>query len=169
MTLAELNSLPEAAARDALTACCGARPWVELMLASRPWRDRDALLASADRCWAQLSSAQVAEAVAHHPRLGEAKAAAGLSARASRWSAGEQSGASAADDAARAALAQGNRDYEARFGHTFILCASGRSASEMLAALRERLGNEPAAEAAITAAELHKITRLRLTKLLGDA
>lgn len=169
MTLEALNALPEAAARDALTACCGARPWVDAMLASRPWRDRAALLSAADRCWAQLSSAQVAEAVAHHPRLGEAKAAAQLSTRASQWSAGEQSGTSTADDAVRAALAAGNRDYEARFGHTFILCASGRSAAEMLAALRERLGNEPAAEAAITAAELHKITRLRLGKLLDDA
>ena len=134
-----LDALDEVAARDVLTSCCGARPWVDAMLAARPWRDDATLLACADRCWAALTSTQIAEAVAHHPRLGEAKAAATLSARASEWSAGEQSGASAADDA------------------------------EMLAALRERVKNDPATELRITAAELHKITRLRLDKLLASA
>lgn len=169
MTLAALEALDESAARDALTACCGARPWVDAMLAARPWRDRATLLACADRCWAGLTSAQIAEAVAHHPRLGEAKAAAPLSERASQWSAHEQAGASAADDEARERLAAGNREYEARFGHTFILCANGRSAAEMLAALRDRLANDPAAELRITASELHQITRLRIEKLLADA
>ena len=164
-----LDALDEVAARDVLTSCCGARPWVDAMLAARPWRDDATLLACADRCWAALTSTQIAEAVSHHPRLGEATAAATLSARASEWSAGEQSGASAADEAARAELARGNRDYEARFGHTFIMCASGRSAAELLAALRERVENDPATELRITAAELHKITRLRLDKLLASA
>lgn len=169
MTVAELDRASEAAVRDALVACCGARPWVDLMLAARPWRDEAALLACADRCWSTLTSAQVAEAVAHHPRLGESRAAAELSARASQWSAGEQSGTRTADDDVRAALAAGNRDYEARFGHTFILCATGLSAADMLAALRGRLGNDAATELRITATELHKITRLRLAKLLASA
>ena len=168
MTFAALEALSDNDARQTLTACCGARAWVEGMLAARPWRDRDALLALADRCWAALPPADVAHAVAHHPRLGEARAAAALNALASQWSAGEQSGATAADDPTRRALAAGNAEYEARFGHTFILCASGRSAADMLATLRARLANDAATELRITAAELHRITRLRLERLLAD-
>lgn len=168
MTVAALDALPDDDARETLTACCAARPWVDGMLAARPWRERETLLATADRCWAVLSPGDVAHAIAHHPRLGESLAAAPLSARASEWSAGEQSGTTAADAPARRALAAGNAEYEARFGHTFILCASGRSLSDMLAALHARLANDAATELQITAAELHRITRLRLAKLLAD-
>ncbi len=167
MTVAELDALPESAARAALTACCGAAPWVAAMLASRPWRERAALLAASERAWAALSPGQLAESIERHPRLGEARAVAELDARERRWSAAEQSGAEAAADDARAALARGNAEYERRFGHTFILCASGRDAEDMLAALRARLGNSREAELAITARELEKITTLRLEKLLA--
>ena len=92
-----------------------------------------------------------------------------VSAQASTWSAGEQAGTRDADADTRDALAQGNRDYEARFGHTFILCASGRSAAEMLAALQSRMTNDPATELDVTAHELWRITRLRLEKLLAGA
>jgi 2-oxo-4-hydroxy-4-carboxy-5-ureidoimidazoline decarboxylase len=169
MTVAELDALPEADVRGLLTACCGARAWVAAMLAARPWRDRDALLASAERAWQALAHDQLAEAVAHHPRLGESRATAELSARARGWSAGEQAGAHAADDEVRRALAEGNLEYERRFGHTFILCAGGRGAEDMLAALRARLHNDPQTERAITRAELRKITLSRLDKLLADA
>ena len=169
MSVAELDALSEAEARELLTACCGAPPWVAAMLAARPWHDRAALLAAAERAWATLSSDQLARAVEHHPRLGESRAAAELSARAGQWSAREQAGALAARDAVRSALAQGNLEYERRFGHTFILCAAGRGAEDMLAALRTRLHNDPATELAITATELRKITLSRLDKLLVDA
>lgn len=159
--------MPEDALRASLTACCGATPWVEGMLTSRPWSDADSLLAAADHAWAALSPRQVAEAIAHHPRLGERRAAVALDARASGWSAGEQSGASSADEATRDALAAGNTEYEARFGHVFILCATGLSAEQMLAALRERLTHDAATEQVTTARELHRITRLRLEKLLA--
>ena len=146
MTAAQLDALSESAARDALTACCAAAPWVSAMLAARPWREREALLAVAERAWAALSQGQLIEAIAHHPRLGESHAAAELTAREGRWSEGEQAGASAASDDVRDALARGNADYERRFGHRFILCASGWSAREMLAALRERLGHDDVTE-----------------------
>ena len=139
------------------------------MLAARPWRDRDALLAAAEDAWGALANDQLAEAVAHHPRLGESRAAVSLTARETAWSAAEQSGAHAAADAARDALAQGNAEYEQRFGHTFILYASGRSADDMLAALRTRLHNDAGTELAITAGELRKITLSRLEKLLAGA
>jgi OHCU decarboxylase len=169
LTVTELDALTEAEAGELVTACCGARSWVAAMLAARPWRERDALLAAAERAWDALSNDQLAEAVAHHPRLGESRAAAELSARAGRWSAGEQAGALAAGDAVRRALAQDNLEYERRFGHTFILCAAGRGAEDMLAALRARLQNDPATELAVTAEELRKITLSRLDKLLVDA
>jgi len=167
MNVAALDALPEAAAREALVACCGAAPWVAAMLAARPWRTPERLFAEAERCWQSLTRAQLAEAVAHHPRLGESRAAAALGERASRWSGEEQAGARVATDATRAALARGNADYERRFGHTFILCASGVSADGMLAALAARLANDPATELTITAGELWKMTRLRLERLLA--
>ena len=169
MTVAELDALSEVEARELLTACCGARPWVAAMLAARPWHDREVLRAAAERAWDALPRDQLAEAVAHHPRLGESRAAADLSARAGQWSAREQAGAMAAGDEVRRALAQGNLEYERRFGHTFILCAGGRGAEDMLAALRARLQNDAATELAITATELRKITLSRLDKLLVDA
>ena len=167
MTVAELDALPEAAARDALAACCGATPWVAAILAKRPWRTPASLLAAAAGAWAALTPADLAEAIAHHPRLGESRAKAALGARASGWSAGEQAGALSGADDARAALARANLEYERRFGHTFILCASGKSAEDMLASLHERLANTTDAELAITAEELRKITWLRLEKLLA--
>ncbi len=166
MSVRELDALPADECRTLLTACCGAREWVAGMLASRPWRDRDGLLAAADHAWAVLTAAELADAIAHHPRLGESSTEAPLDERARQWSAGEQSGAVAASNDMRTALARGNAEYERRFGHTFIFCASGRSAEDMLKSLHERLAHDPDIERAITARELHRITRLRLEKLL---
>jgi 2-oxo-4-hydroxy-4-carboxy-5-ureidoimidazoline decarboxylase len=164
----DLDSAPPEQARELLTACCGASPWVETMLAARPFASRERLLQAADRAWGALTAEQLAQAIARHPRLGESRARAALSAREQAWSAGEQSGVGD-DDAARAALAAGNEAYERRFGHTFILCATGIGTREMLAALQQRLGNDDTTERTVTARELHKITRLRLEKLLADA
>ncbi len=170
MSVRELDALPADEARALLTACCGASAWVTGMLAARPWRNRDGLRAAADRAWAALTPAQLSEAIAHHPRLGESSADVPLDERARRWSAGEQRGAVAASDDTRAALARGNADYERRFGHRFIFCASGQSASDMLQALHERLAHDADTERAITARELHGITRLRLEKMMaGDS
>jgi 2-oxo-4-hydroxy-4-carboxy-5-ureidoimidazoline decarboxylase len=167
VTVSELDRAPEAEARELLLACCGALPWVEAMLAARPFGTREQLLARADRAWDALAPGQRAEAISRHPRLGSSQARVALGARERSWSAGEQAGAG--DDVSRAALARGNEEYERRFGHTFILCATGLGAGDMLRALRERLTNDPDTERAITARELHRITRLRLEKLLTEA
>jgi 2-oxo-4-hydroxy-4-carboxy-5-ureidoimidazoline decarboxylase len=167
MTVRELDTAPAEQARELLTACCGASPWVDAMLAARPFGDRERLFDAADRSWAGLSDAQLHDAIGRHPRLGASRAKAALSAREQAWSAGEQSGAALADDSARAALAVANDAYELRFGHTFILCATGLGPGDMLASLRQRLANDDQTERAITARELHKITRLRLEKLLA--
>ncbi len=136
-------------------------------MAGRPYADRTALHAAAERCWGALSPAGWREAFAHHPRIGEAAGPRGSATAA--WAGAEQAGATGADAATLAALAEGNRAYEARFGHVFLVCATGRGAAEMLALLRARLANEPAAELRVAAAEQAKITRLRLEKLLEEA
>jgi len=168
VTVGELDAASREQARELLMACCGAAPWVDAMLATRPFGDRARLLAAADRAWGAMTDAELADAIARHPRLGESRAKAALSERERAWSAGEQSGVGAADADARSALATGNEDYERRFGHTFILCATGLGSADMLAALRQRLANDATTERAITAHELHKITRLRLEKLVGE-
>jgi len=161
-----LNALDDAAAATALTRACGARRWVERMLARRPFASTPELYARADEEWRALDSADHLEAFGHHPRIGEDLAelrrrfqnTASLSSR-------EQAGVAGADEHTLELLRDENAAYFQRFGFIFIICASGKSAGEMLAALRTRRGNERAAELAIAAAEHAKITRLRLEGL----
>lgn len=149
-----------------LARCCGASRWVEGMLARRPFGSDDALLAAADAVWAEASRDDVLEALSHHPRIG-----ASLDelrekfASTATWSAGEQAGAAAASEDTLAALRDGNVRYEARFGHIFVVCATGRTAAEMLALLEARMPNDPEVEIRVAAAEQGKITRIRLAKL----
>ncbi|MBI3298463.1 MAG: 2-oxo-4-hydroxy-4-carboxy-5-ureidoimidazoline decarboxylase [Elusimicrobia bacterium] len=159
MDLAALNALPADAARAELTRCCGAARWVEGMVKSRPYADKAALHRSAEEQWRALGREDILEAFAHHPRIG-ASAAAG-------WAKGEQAGVSGAAQETLQAIADGNREYERRFGHIYLVCATGKAAPELLAILERRLKNEPDAELAEAAAEQAKITALRLEKLLS--
>jgi 2-oxo-4-hydroxy-4-carboxy-5-ureidoimidazoline decarboxylase len=167
MTLEALNALTDQAARDALTACCGTPHWVAHMLSARPFASREAFLREADDAWRELTLDDLGAAIANHPRIGETPGATPGSAVSAGWSRSEQSGALEATDAVRAALAHLNVDYELRFGHRFILCATGKNASEMLSALRTRLTNDSLTEFTNTARELRAITTLRLHKLLA--
>ena len=166
MTLDQLNRLDEAAARAALERCCGARRWVERVCAARPWHDGAALVAAAERAFEGLERADWLEAFAHHPRIGDVASLRAKYASTAAWAGEEQRGAAAAGESTLAALAEGNRAYEERFGYIFIVCATGKSADEMLALLRARLPNPPEREIRIAAEEQMKITRLRLAKLL---
>lgn len=166
MTLAELDHGPEAAVSAALERCCGAGAWVRAMLARRPFADRAAVHAAADAAFALLSRADLLEAFAHHPRIGDVQGLREKFASTAQWASGEQSGAALADETTLARLAAGNAEYEARHGHLFIVCATGLSAGEMLARLQARLMNEPELELRNAAAEQLKITHLRLDKLL---
>ncbi|HVT39468.1 MAG TPA: 2-oxo-4-hydroxy-4-carboxy-5-ureidoimidazoline decarboxylase [Gemmatimonadaceae bacterium] len=166
MTLEALNALSDHAARDALTACCGTPRWVAHMLDARPFASREAFFREADDAWRQLTLDDMGTAIANHPRIGETPGATPRSAVSAGWSKSEQSGALEATDAVRAAFAQLNVEYELRFGHRFILCALGKSAAEMLSALRTRLTNDSLMEFENTARELRAITTLRLHKLL---
>lgn len=167
--LARLNALPADQAEREMLTCCGARAWARRMAEARPFADEAALFETADAVWWGLTEADWLEAFRSHPKIGEKKAEAGQTGRERAWSAGEQSGMDAAADATRTALADGNRAYEARFGHIYIVCATGRTADEMLSILRARLDNDAATELRVAAEEQRKITRIRLEKLLAQA
>ena len=161
-----LNSLNGEAARMAFANCCGATPWVQGMLDALPFFSLLQLFQKADHLFASLAREDWLEAFRHHPRIGETKAAKAQSAQAQSWSSREQSGVQRVAANTLAALAEGNRAYESRFGHIFLVCATGRTSDELLALLRTRLHNAPEKELSIAAAEQQKITRLRLEKLL---
>ncbi len=158
MTLAGLNALSDEAAVAAFLRCCGSIRWARLMTTARPFASFDRMSVSADAVWASLSAADWLEAFRSHPRIGEAGGG--------RWSSEEQAAASSATLAVRERLAAANREYEARFGYIFIVCAAGRRADEILMRLEDRLTNAAAAELPVAAEEQRRITRLRLAKLL---
>lgn len=163
--LEQLNALPPEEAEAALLSCCGSSEWARRMAASRPFESATGLTEAADRIWRGLSKADWLEAFAAHPKIGSSAAVGHGKARG--WSREEQRGTQGALPETLASLAEANRDYEARFGHIFIVCASGRSADEMLVLARQRLGNDPETELSLAADEQRKITRLRLEKLLA--
>jgi 2-oxo-4-hydroxy-4-carboxy-5-ureidoimidazoline decarboxylase len=155
VSLTEFNAAAEAEAEAALLACCRSRAFAQVVAAGRPYARADALISAIEAAFATLTWTDVLEATAGHPRIGE---------RASGQSATEQSGVT---DDSRARLAAGNVEYEERFGHVFLICATGLSGEEMLASLRGRLRNDPCAERAVATRELLKITVLRARKLAG--
>jgi len=158
MTVVELNRLPDARAEGELMRCCASHRWAHLMAAERPFANVAVMAAVAQRLWWSLAAADWLEAFAAHPRIGERAT--------TTWSAQEQARAMETGDASRTRLVAGNRAYEERFGYTFIVCATDKLASEILAILEQRLHNEPADELQIAADEQRKITELRLRKLI---
>ena len=166
--VAAFDALPDYDAALLLESCCGSHAWVRAMLERRPFRALVRVFAEADAIWWSLSPEDWREAFDHHPRIGEQSAAAPQAAIARAWSADEQCGAATSSDATRQALAEENRKYERRFGHIYLVCATGKSAEEMLDLLRARLSNAPATELRVAALEQAKITRLRLEKLFGS-
>ncbi len=167
MTLEKLNDLKKPALAEALQKCCGSSAWVEKMLAGFPIADAETLMAEAKTKWYELSEIDWREAFAHHPKIGDVASLKEKFASTRQWAEGEQGAVKAASPATLEALAVGNAEYEQKFGYIFIVCATGKSAGEMLALLRARLPNAAAAEILIAAGEQEKITRLRLGKLLA--
>ena len=161
-----LNALLAHEAEAELHACCGSRAWAAEMAARRPFGGLGAVLEAADAVWRGLGREDWLEAFRAHPRIGEKRAEAPQAASARRWSEKEQAGVASASAETALALAEGNRAYDARFGHIYIVCATGRSADEMLALLRARLDNDAATELGVAAEEQRKITRIRLEKML---
>jgi OHCU decarboxylase len=160
MTLKELNSLPRYRAEGELIKCCGSNAWARTMARRRPYIRFDRLLKAAAEVWWRLDPADWMEAFRAHPQIGRP------SPQFHVWAAHEQAGMSRAGIAVASALEEGNREYLRKFGFIFIVCATGKSADEMLAILRSRLMNRPDEELHIAAEEQNKITCLRLEKLL---
>lgn len=158
--IAVLNSAAEERVRTDLAACCSAPEWVVAMVDGRPYADEDGLLVASDAAVAKLTDAGLAAALAAHPRIGDRPAG--------EWSRQEQAGVGSAGADVRAELAAANAAYERRFGQVYLVCATGRSAEELLGICRSRLANDPAAERAVVLAELAKINRIRLGKLLAS-
>lgn len=160
VTLGSFNAAPAPDAERDVLACCASTALAKAVAGGRPYPDAAALLAAVDAAFATLTWDDIAESMDGHPRIGDRTARGGMSAA-------EQSGAAAATDEVRQGLADGNLAYEQRFGHIFLICASGLSGQEMLAQLRARLEHSQDDERDVVRAELLKITRLRITKLLN--
>ncbi len=166
-TLSLWNTASPATALAAMIACCGARRWATAMIAMRPMRSIAELSAAADEVWSRMEEADWLEAFECHPRIGGQRSAH-ASPQSSVWSTQEQASASASSAAVRAELAEANAEYEKRFGFSFIVCASGRSAEEIFEILKQRLPADRASELFEAAEQQRQITQLRLGKwLLG--
>jgi 2-oxo-4-hydroxy-4-carboxy-5-ureidoimidazoline decarboxylase len=162
--LAALNQLSSADTRRALLAVCASTRWADAVTAARPYRQTEDLLAAAHSALRALDDRDVDEALARHPRIGE-RVGGG---RHGRTSTREQAAVSLADQQTLDALAEGNRAYEERFGHIYLVFASGRSAEELLAVLHRRLDNDAETERRVVRDELAKINRLRLERLVDE-
>jgi OHCU decarboxylase len=170
--LERLNALPTNLAQGELLACCGAPRWAREMEARRPFGDSTELLAAAEDIWRSLDRNDWLEAFASHPQIGKRKAEKQIDSAAGKrlsnsWSAEEQSGVQQDSAEVAAKLAEGNRAYRQRFGYIYIVCATGKTAPEMLAILERRLQNDASAELLIAAEEQRRIVLLRLEKLLA--
>lgn len=166
MTLSDLNHLPSNARAEALGTCCGATAWVAALNQQFPFDSTATLYEAAERIWDNLGEADWREAFTHHPKIGDVNALKEKFASTATWAAGEQGAVKQASQETLEALAAGNEAYERKFGYIFIVCATGKSAEEMLALLQARLPNEPSQEIHVARSEQAKITRLRLEKLL---
>jgi len=173
--LTRFNQLPAPAALRALLDCCSASTWAEQMTAGRPYASAEDAIRRSGTIVAALTVTDLARALAGHPRIGErpdlpgpAEAGDGTS-RVVGWSRREQSGVDAGDTTTKRALAEANLEYEQRFGHIYLVCAAGRTGTELLALLRGRLRNEPEDEWQVVRTELQKINAVRLRRLLAGA
>ncbi|GAB4585481.1 2-oxo-4-hydroxy-4-carboxy-5-ureidoimidazoline decarboxylase [Nocardia sp. IFM 10818] len=162
VTIEEFNAMASDRLRPTLADCCDAPEWIDGLLAARPFADFGSLIATADRLAGAITPTGVDQALSAHPRIGEKRAGAD---RGAAWSREEQSGV-AADVETAAALHSANRLYEKRFGRVFLICATGLSSEEILAAVRARLDNDPDTEDKVVAEELRKIAVLRLRKVI---
>jgi len=156
--LDDFNAAPAAELRGRLRTCCTAGAWIEAILGGRPYSGETALEKASDIATALLGAAGLDQALAGHPRIGERPS--------SEWSRKEQSGMDGAGDEIKAAIAAANAAYERRFGRVYLVCAAGRGPGELLALCQARLGNSPEIETRAALAELAKINRLRLARLV---
>ena len=162
------NLLPIEQAVKEVLPCCGSNAWANGMTARRPFPEEANLLAVSDQIWRNLTEADWMEAFRSHPRIGESRAPVSVPTQSATWSKREQQSLTAAGDAVKIALAEANREYEGRFGHIFIVCASGKSGPEILEILRLRLENDKRRELQEAAEQQRQITQIRLKRWLSE-
>jgi 2-oxo-4-hydroxy-4-carboxy-5-ureidoimidazoline decarboxylase len=161
------NALPTSPAAQEILPCCGSVAWAEKLAVQRTFSTPESLFAASDAVWLTLSEADWQQAFDSHPRIGQRHAEA-ATAQSLSWSNGEQSAAmSSQDESVKAALAEGNREYETKFGRIFLVCASGKSTQEILAILRDRMQNTSEQELREAVEQQRQITQLRLRRWLG--
>jgi OHCU decarboxylase len=165
-SLERINALSPEEAEAEFLKCCGSTLWARRMTDERPFQHLEELLAKADAEWWALDEEDWLEAFSRHPKIGERKSEREQAEEARRWSEQEQAGTQSADDETRHALAELNRAYLQKFGYIYIICATGKTADEMLAILKERIRNDADREIRIAAEEQRRITHLRLVKSL---
>jgi OHCU decarboxylase len=163
-----LNLLTDDEATKELLQCCGSERWAAAVATGRPYSDLETLLATANDMWWSLDRNDWLEAFRSHPKIGEKKASDKVS-QSQQWSGQEQSGVANASHETTSSLAALNEQYEQKFGYIFIVCATGKTSDEILAALSKRIQNDPETELSIAAEEQSKITELRLKKLLTSS
>jgi OHCU decarboxylase len=161
-----LNALGASEASNEFSKCCGSRNWTRRMVESRPFLDFAQLSAKASEVWWKLDRDDWLEAFHSHPKIGGKKSANEVSAQSRVWSGQEQAGVQNSSEHTLNELARLNQDYQLKFGYIFIVCATGKSADEMLAILKSRVGNDELTELRIAAGEQEKITEIRLRKLV---
>lgn len=159
--LARFNALEEHAAHAALHEACASTAWVRRLLAGRPYATTDALFTASDSATAQLTAEDLAEAMAGHPPIGRPKPGDPTSAR-------EQRGMAGASEELKAEMLELNLAYQDRFGHVFLICATGRTGEQMRDAVKERIGNSPEQEREIVRTELGRINRIRLARIVEE-
>ena len=162
------NHLPPDEAANEILPCCGSTAWAQRMVTRRPLADAMSLLAASDETWRSLGDAAWEEAFRSHPRIGETRTTPLSHARSAAWSALEQQKAALAGDDVKIALAEGNKEYERRFNRIFIVCASGKTAPEILEILRRRLQNDPDVELREAVEQQRQIMHLRIKRWLGE-
>ncbi|MGM0570237.1 2-oxo-4-hydroxy-4-carboxy-5-ureidoimidazoline decarboxylase [Marinobacter sp.] len=165
MSLEELNALPPDQAEARFRDCCAAEPWVQGMVDNRPYTSREAMLAQSQRLWPTLTERDWLQAFEAHPRIGDVDSLRKKYASSKALASGEQAGARSADEDVLRRLKQGNDTYLEKFGFIFIVCATGKSAKEMLHLLEARLPNGREMELKNAAREQARITEIRLEKL----
>ena len=167
MTLSDLNHLSLSKRKEALIQCCGSTIWADKMSDIFPVPDTETLFKYAEGVWFACEEKDWLEAFSHHPKIGDLESLQKKFASTSQWASAEQALVNNAGNEILEALAEGNSLYEEKFGYIFIICATGKSATEMLIILQSRLDNDPKDEINIAMREQNKITRLRLEKLLS--
>ncbi|MDQ3019484.1 MAG: 2-oxo-4-hydroxy-4-carboxy-5-ureidoimidazoline decarboxylase [Bacteroidota bacterium] len=166
MEKVKINKLNFSESKELFEKCCGATGWINGMVSSKPFNSNEELLLTAEKIWYSLNKEDWLEAFSYHPEIGDIDSLKKKFSSGKKLAEEEQSGAANASKETLVDLAKYNENYKKKFGYIFIVCATGKSADEMLSIIKDRITNEPEQEIKIAMGEQNKITKLRLDKLL---